>query len=170
MTAISVVQADLADPRHQDAVVLLVNAYARDPMGIGRDLPDEVRAALLPGLQAHPTTVIFLAYEGEQPVGIAVCFLGFSTFAARPLLNVHDLAVLPDHRGRGVGRRLLDAVEAHARARGCVRITLEVLDTNRRAQRLYRACGFTGFGNVDGTGRTWFLQKRLEGPPVASAP
>lgn len=154
---ITVLDADLDDPRHARAVVELIAAYARDPMGLGRDLDAGVRAALLDGLRAHPTTMVVLAFDADRPVGIAVCFVGFSTFAARPLVNIHDLAVLPDARGRGVGRRLLEHVEARARARGCCKITLEVLDRNEPALRLYRAFGFGG----DGGGMTRFLQKRL---------
>jgi ribosomal protein S18 acetylase RimI-like enzyme len=77
-----------------------------------------------------------------EAVGVAVCFVGFSTFKARPLLNIHDLAVIPTHRGRGVGRKLLDAVERKARERGCCSVTLEVLEKNVGARRLYAAAGF----------------------------
>ena len=57
-----------------------------------------------------------MAYDGARPVGIATCFHGLSTFVARRLLNLHDLAVIPEYRGKGVGRRLLAAVEDKARA------------------------------------------------------
>src|SRR5688572_17379122 len=103
-SALAIVQADLDRPEHQAAVVALVDAYAQDPMGNGAPLSDEVKAALVPGLRRHPTTLVLLAYLGERAVGVAVCFLGFSTFAARPLLNVHDLGVLPAFRGCGIGR------------------------------------------------------------------
>ncbi len=156
-----ILQADLDNPTHQHAVVDLVNAYAREPMGLGRDLPENVRRDLVPGLRRHPTTLVFLAFDGGDPVGVAVCFLGFSTFAARPLINVHDLAVVPTHRGRGVGRRLLEEVEAKARTLGCCKITLEVKEDNTRAQRLYQKMGFKGINPNGGTGGVWFLQKRL---------
>ncbi|MBI3782591.1 MAG: GNAT family N-acetyltransferase [Deltaproteobacteria bacterium] len=113
-------------------------------MGGGRSLASEARARLGAALQAHPTTRAFLAYDGRSPIGVAVCFLGFSTFAARPLLNVHDLAVLPEHRRRGVGRALLEHVAEAARGLGCCKITLEVRADNGPAQALYRAAGFVG--------------------------
>src|SRR5262249_60715742 len=95
MQPIEIVEADLELAAHQRAVVELTDAYAMDPMGNGRPLSDEVRGALIPGLRAHPTTMIFLAYQGGNPIGIATCFRGFSSFAARPLLNIHDLAGVP---------------------------------------------------------------------------
>lgn len=161
MQNITIIEAHLANPRHQEAIVTLLNAYARDAMGTGQDLPADVRARLIPGLQQHPTTLVFLAFEAQKPVGIAVCFQGFSTFAARPLLNIHDLAVLPDYRRHGVGRRLLEAVEARGRALECCKLTLEVREDNERAQRLYRDVGFSDVQFTPGVVRHWFLQKRL---------
>jgi GNAT superfamily N-acetyltransferase len=154
-----VVDADLSDPVHCDAVVQLLDSYSSDPMGAGRGLTPEVRARLLPGLREHPGSVVLLAFVAGQPVGIAVCFRGFSTFHARPLVNIHDLAVLPDWRGKGVGRALLAAVESRARAWGCCRLTLEVLDENARARRLYESVGFSD----PTTGRMGFLMKSLDG-------
>lgn len=159
--AIRTVQADLERVEHQAAVLAMVDAYSRDPMGDGAPLSTEARARLIPGLRQHPTTLVFLAYDGEGPVGVAVCFLGFSTFAAKPLVNLHDVAVVPTHRGRGVGRALLAAVEAKARELGCCKLTLEVLDKNERALRTYAAAGFKRFALQPGAGEAIFLTKAL---------
>jgi GNAT superfamily N-acetyltransferase len=153
---LSIRAADLADPTDAAAVVELVNAYALDPLGGGAPLAADVRARLVPGLRAHPTTLVLLAFADERPVGVAVCFLGFSTFQGRPLLNVHDLVVVPAARGQGVGRALLAAAEERARERGCGKLTLEVLDDNHRARTLY-----TSFGFADYAGPTRFLIKNL---------
>jgi ribosomal protein S18 acetylase RimI-like enzyme len=161
MSTFTVIEADLDSPQHQEAIVSLINAYARDPMGDGRDLPAEVRKRLIPGLRQHPTTLVFLAFDGERPAGIAVCFLGFSTFVARPLINIHDLAVVPEYRGQGVGRLLLERVEAKGRELGCCKLTLEVRDDNHRAQRLYQKAGFGATSTEHGAVRNWFLQKGL---------
>ena len=160
MQDVTVLEADLGDRRHQAAIVYLVDAYARDPMGTGEGLPDEVRDRLIPGLRQHPTSMIFLAFDGAEPVGIAVCFVGFSTFAAQSLINIHDLAVVPTYRGQGVGRLLLKRVEDRGRELGCCKLTLEVRADNHRAQRLYTR---VGFGEVECTqgARTWFLHKPL---------
>lgn len=149
-------RANLDDPIDAAAMVALLNSYAQGPAGQGRPLSSEVQQRLAVDLVRHPTAVVLLACAGEQPVGIAVGFLGYSTFAARPLFNLHDLAVLPDHRGRGIGSRLLAAVEEFAREQGCCKITLEVLDRNATARRVYAAAGFGSFDDP-----TWFLSKVL---------
>ena len=161
MGEVTVIAADLNEPQHQEAILHLINVYARDPMGDGRDLPAAVRDRLIPGLRQHPTSLVFLAFDDAIPVGVAVCFVGFSTFAARPLVNIHDLAVMPDSRGRGIGRLLLERVEAKGRELGCCKLTLEVREDNHRAQRLYQRFGFGDMPSELGPVRNWFLQKRL---------
>jgi ribosomal protein S18 acetylase RimI-like enzyme len=151
--------ADLTSGDDSSAVVFVVDSYARDPAGGGRPLPPDVRARLPDALRDHPTSVVFLAFVDGQPAGVAVCFVGFSTFHARPLLNIHDLAVVPEHRGRGIGRALLAAVEAEAVRRDCCRLTLEVQDENRRARRVYDRFGFVDFAVAGSTTR--FLCKSL---------
>jgi GNAT superfamily N-acetyltransferase len=161
MESIEIEEADLSREDHQQAVVDLIDAYAMDPMGNSGPLAAEIKTGLIPGLQKHPTTVIFLARFKDRPIGIAVCFIGFSTFAARPLINIHDLAVLPVHRGHGVGRRLLAAVERKARNMGCCKVTLEVLENNRRAMQVYAAAGFAQATYANEAGGALFFAKHL---------
>ncbi|MCC7203756.1 MAG: GNAT family N-acetyltransferase [Phycisphaeraceae bacterium] len=149
--------ADLTNPRHQRAVVDLLDHYAREPIGGGVPLRPEVRERLIPGLRDHPTAMILLAWQNDVPAGIALCFEGFSTFNARRLVNIHDLAVHADFRGRGIGRALLRAVEATARQRGCCKITLEVRHDNAVAMGLYRDEGYA----EPGGDAHHFLAKKL---------
>jgi ribosomal protein S18 acetylase RimI-like enzyme len=158
-----IVTADLERPDHQEAVVAMTAAYALDRMGNGGPLPPDVLVRLVPGLRSHPTALVFLAYVDGAAVGIATCFLGFSTFAARPLINIHDLAVLPEHRGRGIGGALLRAVEAAARERGCVKVTLEVQENNLPARQLYERAGLTQAVYGASTGGSLFYTKTLLG-------
>ena len=116
---LQVLQADLDLPAHRDAIVRLLDAYAQDEMGIARPLDAAVRDRLVEGLRQHPSSLVFLAEVGSHSVGLAVCFLGYSTFAARPLINIHDLIVDPKFRRQGVGERLLGAVEARGQELGC---------------------------------------------------
>ena len=76
------------------------------------------------------------------PVGFSICFLGFSTFNARPLINIHDIFVDSAVRGLGIGAMLLERIEAKARELNCCRITLEVRKDNHVARGLYRKVGF----------------------------
>jgi ribosomal protein S18 acetylase RimI-like enzyme len=135
-------EADLLDARESLALVEIIDGYAREPGGQSAPLSDEARAALAPGLREHPAAFALLAWQGEVAVGAAVCVWGFSTFTGCPSLNVHDLAVQPEYRGRGIGRLLLEEVERRARARGSSKLTLEVHATNVDAMRLYRRFGF----------------------------
>ena len=107
-----------------------------------------------------PTSRVWLALDGDMAVGVCVGFLGFSTFQALPLINIHDLAVLPEQRGRGIGRALLAAVEAQARTEGCCKLTLEVQEDNAPARGLYQSFGFRDVRYGD-SGPTRFLGKQL---------
>ncbi len=161
METLRIVQANLDDPQHQVAVLEMTRSYARDPMGTGRDLPDDIQKILIQGLRAHPTSLIFLAFDQHQPIGIATCFIGFSTFAARALLNIHDLHVVKAYQRRGVGRWLLETVEKKARELDCGKLTLEVQQNNHPALALYHRYGFDGGQYEEETGGVLFREKRL---------
>jgi ribosomal protein S18 acetylase RimI-like enzyme len=141
-TDLSVRPADLHQRQDQSAVLELLDMYAREPLGSGEPLALDVRERLIPDLQRLANCRAFLAFQDDRPVGLAICFLGYSSFQARPLLNIHDLAVTPQMRGQGVGRALLQAIEAEARRSGCCRLTLEVRADNVVARRLYQDFGF----------------------------
>ncbi len=160
-SSLFIVQADLDRPEHQQAVLDLTAAYALDDMGNGGPLSQKVLDQLIPALKSHPTTLILLAYLDDRPVGIATCFLGFSTFLATPLVNIHDLAVLPEFRGQGVGRALLQAVDRKALELGCGKVTLEVQENNQRARRLYKQAGFKHATYTDAGGGALFYSKKL---------
>ncbi|MFM7403021.1 MAG: GNAT family N-acetyltransferase [Erythrobacter sp.] len=152
--------ADYLDPRDAADVVTLLDAYARDPMGGGASLRPEVKARLVGDLAANPQAFSMLARLDDAAVGLANCFMGYSTFAAAPLVNIHDLAVLPGHRGAGIGRALLAAIETEALKRGACKITLEVLSGNP-ARHLYAAQGFGDYQLDPEAGHALFWHKRL---------
>jgi len=159
--SIEIREADLADAADAGALLRILDSYARDDVGGGVPLSAEVRQRLVPALREVPQRLVLLAAVDGVYVGLATCFYGFSTFSARPLLNVHDLAVLPEHRGRGVGRALLTAAEAHARRRCCAKLTLEVREDNARARGLYESFGFGDFELAGHHHRTLFLSKSI---------
>ncbi len=158
--ALSIGLADYNEPRDAADVVELLDGYARDPMGGGAVLAEDVKARLVRDLEANPHAFSMLARIDDQAVGLANCFMGYSTFAAAPLVNIHDLAVIPGQRGKGIGRELLAAIEAEALKRGACKVTLEVLSGNP-ARHLYAACGFGDYQLDPATGHALFWQKRL---------
>lgn len=156
-----ITEADLGIPEHQEATLRMMDAYAQDGMGDGRPLSDWAKKHLIAGLREHPTSLVFLVFHGTNAVGIATCFRGFSTFAARPLLNLSDFFVLPEFRGHGLGKALLAAVENRARELGCCRLTLEVQENNHRARAIYGAAGFAQAVYVAEAGGSLYLAKPL---------
>ena len=158
-TDFAIIEADLADPAQAAALIELFDRYMRDPMEGGAAMPPNLRRELVGGLLAHPASYVFLAYQADQPVGFAICFLGFSTFNARPLLNIHDISVLGAMRGKGVGAAMLARIELKARALNCCRLTLEVREDNHVARGLYRKFGFAEA--MAGAARMEFWNKPL---------
>jgi len=141
-----------------DHLIDMLNRYAMDPMGSGKPLTDDVKQRLRRDLKSVSGAVSFLAYEADQPdtpVGLINCFAGYSTFRAKPLLNIHDVVVHPDHRGKSIGTALIHAAENYATEAGHCKISLEVR-TDNPAERLYRRLGFSDGGNP-----MWFLTKGL---------
>ncbi|MBA4742917.1 MAG: GNAT family N-acetyltransferase, partial [Azoarcus sp.] len=74
---------------------------------------------------------------------------------------VHDIAVLPAHRRRGLARALLAAAEEAARQRGCCKLTLEVLSNNHAAMAAYAQQGFAPYELDPAAGQAVALQKWL---------
>lgn len=139
---VDIIQADLADETHIQAILKLVNAYMEDEMGISASMEAKKRSLLIEGLVEHPASFQLLAWVDGQYVGLANCFIGFSTFQAKKLINVHDLMVINDFRGKGIGRKLLQAVALKGQEMNCCKITLEVRNDNLLAQNLYRSEGY----------------------------
>ena len=154
---LKILLADLANRAHQAAIVELLEMYCRDEFGDCQPLAEEARANLISGMTKHGGARVFLAMNDELPLGMALCFLGFSSFRGKPLINIHDIAVSPASRGQGIGRKLLAAVEAEARALGCCKVTLEVRSDNVRAMGLYRSAGFKS-----SEPETYFWSQRLD--------
>ena len=161
MSDVKIVEADLANQEHAVAVLTLVEEFSTDPMGGGSELTSQARAALIPGLAAHPATVLFLAYNDGQAIGVAVCFIGFSTFAAKSLINIHDLFVRDHARGQGVASALIEAITQKTRAIGGCKVTLEVQSNNTCTQAVYRAADFEQAVYEEAAGTVTFLTKRL---------
>jgi ribosomal protein S18 acetylase RimI-like enzyme len=158
---LTIFQANYADAAHMTALMGLLDAYARDPMGGGEPLSDFARQNLPAALAARANMFSVLAFEGDQAVGLINCVEGFSTFACKPLVNVHDVVVSATYRGRGIAEQMLNCVEQIACTRGACKLTLEVLSGNHSAQKLYRRVGFDNYQLDPGMGQAQFMQKWL---------
>ena len=149
------------EPAHVRGILEVLDSYARDPLGGGESLSVACRRDLVPELRRRPWIVTLLALKGETPVGLLIALEGFSTFAARPLLNIHDVAVLPEHRGQGIGHALFAEIERLAVKRNCCKLTLEVLENNERAKGLYGRLGFRPYVLDPAQGAAQFWEKPL---------
>jgi GNAT superfamily N-acetyltransferase len=133
---------DYSNPEHLEAIATLINAYIQDDMGGGTPLSPPQKLRLIDGLNKHPAAIVLLAQTGGVYTGLLVAFENFSTFTAQPMINIHDLIVLKECRGKGAGRRLMEAVISIAKEKKCSRVTLEVRKDNVPAQYLYKSLGF----------------------------
>jgi len=153
--------ADYNNSDQRRDIPRLLDIYAQDPMGGSEPLRDSVKANLVDALAALPHGFVVLAYCDQQPAGLAICFEAFSTFQCKPIVNIHDLVVVPQFRGRGIARQLLAKVETEARARGCCKLTLEVLSNNEVAKAAYLKFGFAGYQLDPAAGQALFWEKKL---------
>ena len=153
--------ADYNNPAHAAAVIKLLDAYAQDPAGGGQALSDFAKSNLVQELAKRPQAFSVLAFDSNVPVGLVNCIEGFSTFACKPLVNVHDVVVVASHRGQRVGEQMLALVEQTAIERGACKLTMEVLSGNLSAMKLYQRIGFAGYQLDPAMGSAQFLQKWL---------
>jgi len=153
--------ADLESSNDTSAIINLLNEYAMDPMGGNSELNEFVKNNLIAELKKRKNAIIILAFQDSLPVGLAICFEGFSTFACKPLLNIHDLVVSLSYRGKGISKRLLAKVQEIAINLGCCKLTLEVLEGNEIAKSSYKSFGFEGYELDPKMGKAMILQKKL---------
>jgi GNAT superfamily N-acetyltransferase len=155
---------DYADASEASQLVGLLNHYACDPMGGGQALPQSVQDSLVDELRKRPSFKSAIAWVDEEAAALVNFAEGFSTFAAKPLINVHDLVVHADFRGQGLSHKLLEFVRQEAAKVGCCKLTLEVLSENEIARSSYRKFGFKPYQLSDEGGAAQFWQMKLSVP------
>lgn len=158
---LDICEAELSLPTHAAAVLQLMNEYACDPMGGGEPLSEFARGNLIAEMRKRPTIRVILALDGDTPVGLMNCIEGFSTFACKPLMNVHDVVVSKAYRGRGISKLMFVRAEEMARRLGCVKMTLEVLEGNIPAREAYSALGYRYYQLDPSMGSAMFWEKKL---------
>ena len=159
---IDLCEASLSDAVHAQAIIKLLSIYALDPMGGGQALSDYAQQNLITALAKRNDKVIILAFANKNPVGLMICFEGFSTFMCKPLLNIHDVVVHPEYRGQGISTMMLQKIADLARARNCCKLTLEVLDGNLPAKASYLKSGFKAYQLDPEMGQALFWEKTLD--------
>lgn len=162
--SVEVVQVDYTNQKQRSAIPYLLNIYAKGLLGFRSEIKKHVLDGLVPGLERTQNALVLLARTGGEYVGMAICFVGFSTFHAKPLINIHDFMVLEGFRGQGVGRALLGEIETIARKMDCCKITLEVQENNTSARRLYSSFGFKGSFLNQEAGRQLFMTRHVNSP------
>jgi ribosomal protein S18 acetylase RimI-like enzyme len=157
---IEIVESRYTKNGHQDFIVELLNEYASDiRSGVG--LSESVKARLVKELEKRDSIHTVLAFVDGKAAGIVISIEGFSTFSCMPLLNIHDVVVSPEFRGRGISRMMLKKAEEIASRLGCCKMTLEVLEGNEVAKNLYRSLGFNPYELNPEMGKALFWEKEL---------
>ncbi|HKX93633.1 MAG TPA: GNAT family N-acetyltransferase [Methylibium sp.] len=129
-----------AEPRDLPELVRLIGALAEYEhlAHLLRATPEALGTQLF---GPRPAAEAMVAEVDGAVVGFALWFTSFSTFLCRPGIWLEDLFVLPEHRGRGLGKTMLRRLAALAVERGCGRFEWSVLDWNAPAIRFYEAMG-----------------------------
>jgi len=108
-----------------------------------RQVPDLPKArSFLSERLTRGDSVVLLAVEHAIPVGFTQLYPLFSSVACRTLWLLNDLFVVPEARGLGVARALMDAARDHAVETGACGIELATAHSNVVAQRLYESLGY----------------------------
>jgi ribosomal protein S18 acetylase RimI-like enzyme len=157
---VKITEADLRNPDHRAAIVRLNRDFA---VISDVSLPDDHAEGLDSLLATHPTVFAYLAWDdADEAIGYALCQFAISSFLPGMIVNLHDIYIAEQGRSRGLGRAMIARLEERAREQGCGKITLEVTNTNVKAQKLYRELGFSD-GHPDGDGdSTWFWYRMLD--------
>lgn len=161
LSEVSIRIADFSLAKDARALVQLMQEYAQDPMGGGTPIAESILAGLPQKLKAYQGAFSVIAWQGDTPIGLTNCFETLSTFKASPLINIHDVVVSRQSRGLGVTPKMLAMVEKVAAERGCCKLTLEVLEGNQRAQKVYLEFGFAGYELDEKFGKAQFWEKPL---------
>ena len=130
----------MAEPADAPVIADLIRGLARfEKLEDEVTMTEELLARNLFGPRPYAETLI--AEDGGTPVGFALFFHNFSTFLAKPGIYLEDLYVVPEQRGRGIGRALLQRLAQIAVERDCGRLEWAVLDWNREAIGFYERLG-----------------------------
>ena len=161
MAELTIITADYHKPEHAQAIASLMQCYAKDPFGGGKALSEDACQQIASELGKRDYAFSLIGFVEQEAVALINCFETFSTFVCKPLINIHDIVVKEDYRGRGYSHALLQAVETIGVQRGCCKLTLEVLSNNEIAKSSYQKFGFGDYQLNPEHGHALFWQKTL---------
>ncbi len=136
MNTITVRQAVLSD---LEALAPLFDGY-RQFYGRTSDL-SAAREFLLERFN-HGESVLFIAHEGNKPIGFTQLYPSFSSVSLARIFVLNDLFVCEHARRKGVASKLMSAAVDYASSLGAVRVSLSTATTNEAAQTLYQSAGW----------------------------
>lgn len=140
---LSFLNVELQNPQHRSQLIKLLNDYMLDPMGNNAPMDEGLAPKIIAGLQTYSGYLGFFVLANDQYAGLANCNQNFSTFKAKPILNIHDFIVAPEFRNIGAGHFLMKGILNYASQNGFCRVNLEVREDNHAAKSLYKKMGFT---------------------------
>ncbi|MFI5021466.1 MAG: GNAT family N-acetyltransferase [Alphaproteobacteria bacterium] len=148
---------DLAREADVDALLGMARAFHVED---GHPLDTRGEAAVVRVAKGEPLARAWIARIGREAVGYVVVTLGYSIEYGGRDGFIDDLYLVPELRGRGLGRKMLAFTLSQAAQLGIGTLHLEVETSNDQATRLYRSAGF------EATGRSLMrLRVRAKGPP-----
>jgi GNAT superfamily N-acetyltransferase len=133
---------DFTNHYHVQSLKDLIKHYMTDAMGGCKPLSLHQEDAMVLGLQKQSNCFVLFIEYNNSIVGVATCFLLFSTFKALPYINVHDIVIHTSMRGKHLGKLLMQKIIEIGHHYNCCKITLEVREDNIVAQRMYKQLGF----------------------------
>ena len=129
----------LAEERDTPLILDFIRRLADYEHLLDQVVADE--ATLADQLFGKKNAEVLFALENGKEVGFALFFHNFSTFLGRAGLYLEDLFVLPEHRGKGYGKAILQRLAAISRERGCGRMEWWCLDWNQPSIGFYKSLG-----------------------------
>ena len=142
--------------RDTPAILTLVRGLAKYERLLGEYRPSAKRFRRH-GFGRRRYFETLICTQGGGPIGFAIYYFVYSTFACRPILFIEDLFVLPDQRGKGAGQALMSALARIAMRKKCDQMAWNVLHWNTPAIKFYRRLG----ANLD---KTWLLMRLVDAP------
>lgn len=146
-----------ASPQDADAIYYMINGlsvYRESPKEAVPDVED-IRTSLF---SADTAAEAYICEVDGNVAGYSVVSMSYSTWLGRYSLNMEDLYFIPDYRGLGAGKAMLQYIAQLAVSRKCSRIEWNVLEWDKSAKDFYLS--------IDALPLSEWVRYRLDGPAL----